>query len=568
MTEAHAGAAPGLLPELTRDGQARAAALAAQGAETGGAARVSYRSRGRVLVVGEGPRAFEVLDGLEEGLSGVAVVPPDAPARKGGPRDSRVVEGRLAHLEGYLGAFEARVDTERGQERPVRRLGPGEEYFDLVVDLGEPAWMQVTTPPVGYFAPGGDPEALGRTLRELPGMVGELEKPRFFEYRADICVHGQQGQLGCIRCLAACSTGAIGSAGDRVEVDPYLCQGCGICATACPSGAITYAYPPAPDLLAAIRRTLRAYREAGGESPCLLFHDGEGGADTVAAAADDLPERVLPLQVEETPSVGMETWLAALAYGAGEVALLHTGPAETVAARELKAQVAYAGAILAGLGYSPDRIRLVEAGDGAAAAPELAGMGALPPVAAAGFAAQGGKRDILRMALGHLHEQAPEPAETAPLPEGAPFGEIRVDPDACTLCMACVSICPAGALLDGEERPQVRLLEGNCVQCGLCESTCPEDAISLNPRMAYVPEIYKRDRVLHEEEPFHCIVCGQPFATRSMVDRMTEKLGGHWMYQDSRAMVRRIRMCADCRVKDIFAEEAGIDVHNKPGGSE
>jgi hypothetical protein len=35
------------------------------------------------------------------------------------------------------------------------------------------------------------------------------------------------------------------------------------------------------------------------------------------------------------------------------------------------------------------------------------------------------------------------------------------------------------------------------------------------------------------------------------------------MYRDSDAMVRRLQMCGDCRVKDLFAQEEGLDVHGK-----
>ena len=42
--------------------------------------------------------------------------------------------------------------------------------------------------------------------------------------------------------MDACPTQAIVSAGDRIEVDPYLCQGGGSCASACPTGAIVAPY--------------------------------------------------------------------------------------------------------------------------------------------------------------------------------------------------------------------------------------------------------------------------------------------------------------------------------------
>jgi hypothetical protein len=42
---------------------------------------------------------------------------------------------------------------------------------------------------------------------------------------------------------------------------------------------------------------------------------------------------------------------------------------------------------------------------------------------------------------------------------------------------------------------------------------------------------------------------------------MQEKLKGHWMFQDANAL-RRLQMCEDCRVKDMFQHErGGIDVH-------
>ncbi len=43
--------------------------------------------------------------------------------------------------------------------------------------------------------------------------------------------------------------------------------------------------------------------------------------------------------------------------------------------------------------------------------------------------------------------------------------------------------------------------------------------------------------------------------TRKMMDRMSEKLGGHWMFQKPEAL-RRLQMCGDCRVRDMFELEA------------
>lgn len=54
--------------------------------------------------------------------------------------------------------------------------------------------------------------------------------------------------------------------------------------------------------------------------------------------------------------------------------------------------------------------------------------------------------------------------------------------------------------------------------------------------------------MLNEEEPFACVECGSLFGSKSAIDRITEKLSGHAMFQ-SPEKLRMIQMCDDCRVK-------------------
>jgi formate hydrogenlyase subunit 6/NADH:ubiquinone oxidoreductase subunit I len=137
------------------------------------------------------------------------------------------------------------------------------------------------------------------------------------------------------------------------------------------------------------------------------------------------------------------------------------------------------------------------------------------------------------------------------LPEQAPFGRVHVDKNACTLCFACASVCPVQALQTGGEQPRLNFVEDNCVQCGLCEQSCPERAISLERRFVFSSTRRKQASVLNEEEPFACIRCGKPFTTRRMIDHMTEKLAGHWMFKDQGALAR-LKMCENCRVEDMY----------------
>jgi ferredoxin len=285
----------------------------------------------------------------------------------------------------------------------------------------------------------------------------------------------------------------------------------------------------------------------------LLLHDGWSGVAIRERHAAAMPENVIPVEIEEIGSTGIDTWLAALAYGARGVRLAVTKGTPARVTGELGAQAGFATSLLAGMGYSGEAIALLECD-----AEDLSGAWAGLPEAGidrpARFAAPDDKRGLLRLAIEHLYRQAPEPKKSVELPAGAPFGEIRVARDACTLCMGCVSVCPAGALAAGGDLPQLRFTEWNCVQCGLCESACPEDAIALHPRFLFDAEARQQPRVLHEEPPFCCITCGKPFATQAMLDTLARKLEGHWMFQTEEAR-RRLQMCDHCRVQDMFRSE-------------
>jgi ferredoxin len=540
------------LPATGPAGKARARALGALGAiEAAPTSLVTYQSYGHVAVIGPEEAALTAAQRLAGGNSATVLVP--GPGRPDpGTRDGIViVRGGAPAVEGRLGRFSVNLATPEGTVALVEAAGLSFEYFDLVLDLGEIPLIDYEVPPVGYYAPGGSESALARALAEIPEMSGEFEKPKYFNFKPELCAHSRSQLTGCTRCIDACPTFAITSADEVVLVDPYLCQGAGSCVAACPSGAMSYAFPTVSDLLTRLRQLLEAFREAGGEQPGLVLHDGWSGRVLLAKHAVGMPEDLLPVEVEEVGSVGMDTWLAALAYGARGVAICVTGNTPRRMVRELEAQVGFARGVLGGMGFPTGMLALVNADQADDVAAAWAGMPAESPVRPAKFVAPDDKRAILRLAIEHLHRHAPAPRKSVELPAGAPFGDIRVDKSACTLCMACVSVCPATALTPGGDLPQLRFTEWNCVQCGLCEKACPEDAIRLHPRLLFDAELRQQTRTLHEEAPFCCVSCGKPFTTSGLLAKMQHKLEGHWMFQSEESR-RRLQMCEHCRVKDMF----------------
>ena len=242
--------------------------------------------------------------------------------------------------------------------------------------------------------------------------------------------------------------------------------------------------------------------------------------------------------------------LGSLALGAAQVIVMAAGSEAPEYAQAVERQMAYAEAILKGLGYAPGRLLWMQA-DGVRQIERLLWEAPSPAaIPAAGFNLTNEKRATLGFVFEHLRRHAPKPADVIPLQAGAPFGEITVNTAKCTLCMACVGACPEGALLDAKDAPALKFIEQNCVQCGLCVRTCPEQAIDLSSRLLLTAQI-KTARTLNQAEPFNCVKCGKPFGTKQMVDGMLVRLGQHSMFAEHGAL-ERIKMCADCRVVDLL----------------
>ena len=446
------------------------------------------------------------------------------------------------------------IDFDR---KDVRRT----EHFDLVLDLGATKALTMHQPPQGYFAPGADALAQARVAVEIATLTGEFEKPKFFNYKASICAHSRSKVTGCSQCIDVCSAQAIRADGDKVFVEPHLCVGCGACTTVCPSGALTYAYPVVPDLGSRIKTALSTYGKAGGRDACLLLH-AEDSRDAIARLArrgKGLPARVIPIEVHHVASVGIDVWLAALAWGATQVAVLSTGKEAPQYRAALVFQMQLGDTIADALGYQGEHFRIIDGADVARFEEAIwAWQPALAPRVSATFAPTAEKRTTLGLALEHLALHAPVPQPIIPLPKGAPFGAIAINADTCTMCLACVGSCPEAAILDNLEAPQVRFIESKCVQCGICAATCPEHAITLTPQLDLTPAA-KAPRVLNQAAIFGCIRCGKPLGTDKMIATMLGKLAGHSMFAAPGAL-ERLKMCADCRVVDLIKHEDSADI--------
>jgi len=546
---------------------AKIAALIAEAAlDFEPALSVTLKSDGVVLVYGSGETALDAARQLSGRLSVTCLLKEPGNAPPPAVADLPVFKGAIRKANGRLGAFEITIDGlapaapssrsaltfENGQDGAVSTC-------DLILDLsGDPPLFSAPDKREGYIrAEPGDPVGVQRALFDMADMVGEFEKPRYVRTNTAICAHSRNEIVGCDLCLTACPTGAIVPDGDHIAIDPYICVGHGACASVCPTGAISFDLPRGNALFERLRVLSGTYRDAGGADMMLLVHDPRYGQDMISAMARSgrgLPAHVVPFAVNEITQISLDFLLTALSYGIAQIRIV-AGPEHRDELDPLHGHRDLVHTIMNGLGHAGERIVIDAERDPADLEESLHADRAPAPAEPAKHRVMGDKRTALSMALDHLHARAPSPREIIPLAAGAPFGQVIVNQQRCTLCLSCVGVCPTRALNDNPERPQLGFAEANCVQCGLCRATCPEDAITLAPRLYFAPEA-KNKVTLKEEEPFGCIRCGKPFATQSTIDHLVKKLEGHSMFAAPGGL-DIIKMCEDCRVIAQF--ETGDD---------
>ncbi len=516
---------------------------------------VAYVSSNRVLIIANLELAQSIESRLGEKIQVYIGIPSD---RSGVSLAGNAWNVWSITLAGYLGRFIAHLadpgqnsiqggdddtDTNLG-----KILGIQNGLFDHVIDCSAEPLIHAAVKPPGYYCVADDQEALDDAIEQIPQLIGEFEKPKFFEYNSDICAHSRSGIVGCNRCIDACPTDAIISIGEQIEVNTHLCQGGGSCTASCPSGAITYRYPKAEEQIEFLRQISRELRVATeNHGITMLIYDSEHGAEILAQQDTPLPEHIIPLMVEEIGSTGLDLITSAMAYGANQLFIFAPGSAPDQVVESLQRDVNLVQVLLQNLNLANYQVELVrELTAVYDALPDSAGL-----IDVATYAGVGTKRSLIRSALQFFNEASPSPQDSLELPQGSIFGQLIFNHDACTLCMGCVSVCPASALEAGGETPALKFIEANCLQCGICTRACPESALALDPRFNFDSIDANKSKALKQEEPFRCIKCSKPFATHAMINRMTKKLKGHWMFEKPEAL-NRLRMCEDCRVADMF----------------
>ena len=361
---------------------------------------------------------------------------------------------------------------------------------------------------------------------------------RLPEVLAERCVHSLIERATCRRCVDACPTEAWVIDDERLGIDPARCDGCGLCAPACPQAAIVGVVEPVrvggmsvgtagrSAALGASQdrgqgaaptgprkaRDLGRNAAAGGsaargamEGPAALLACERAWADpdrsAVHGAIDPVGRPSGRRGDGAAPCVhalGLRD-LARLAATGCRRLVVSTGDCDTCprgGAVRLETRLADLARLLDSRGLPllrverlpADRWQVVRDAGVPDAGPAMGrrsflrrGVGLAVEHAVTAFDLAAAERQALDTAAALLPE-TDAPRALAPI---APV----IDPAACTGCDACARLCPQEAIRreTSEGAMAYRVVPARCTGCGICVDVCADAAVRLTEWIPVAP---------------------------------------------------------------------------------
>lgn len=265
--------------------------------------------------------------------------------------------------------------------------------------------------------------------------------PSGLGFRPDRCVHVGPVAASCVACLSVCPRDALALTDDSVVLDVQSCDGCGLCAAACP------------------RRVFQQPLEFGiGEVAGHIVH---------FAACERLIADTQPGQVPCLNAIGLDVLLSARESGIHAWIVAHDRCEACPRGKEpaWQTRVDNLNAALTARGKPGIVVKTL---------PE-ARWRALFKAGARDMTAPG-RRSFLRRVLPPRDGNA---TSGSWLEGQGPYPwSIFLDAWRCVACHACIRTCPEQAIrLEEAPTPAYRLDHAACTGCGVCRDVCDRGAV-------------------------------------------------------------------------------------------
>ncbi|EOD4834860.1 4Fe-4S dicluster domain-containing protein [Campylobacter upsaliensis] len=350
----------------------------------------------------------------------------------------------------------------------------------------------------------------------------------FITYNSSVCQYHKRRSEHCAKCAEICPTTAILKDDEEriLQFSQIDCLGCGGCVSVCPSGSLDYA-PMNRDSF------FKMLDFVEGSKICIIPKKMP-----LEHLSLSLSEGVLPFMIEG------EKWLSNLHF----LSLLQSSGANLVFYTDFVSRGSAEAIELLNAVFERKfgKKAVLVAKDEKELESALKELEFIEGLNFSFHNHTQTNRENFAVRLRHLIND--EDLGVVESGEWLRYGDLRLNVDTCTLCLACVGACNVGALIADSKENALKFNPSLCTTCGYCEASCAEkDTLKLERSGLRLEKSYFDFRTLTKDELFACVECGKEFATKKAVEKIASLMRDK--FANDEAKLKSLYCCADCKAK-------------------
>ena len=357
----------------------------------------------------------------------------------------------------------------------------------------------------------------------------------------------------CALCTGICPAGAIATSDDTLKIDKSACTGCGACVNACPKKAVSYPGYSVAELEREIEGLLSKAVSLSNRILTIVCQSCLSLNENISAA---ISPNMFTIKVPSLAVVSPLLLLHAFNIGADGIVLIHDEEncSSKIPAESLNKNIHFIQQLFDRWQIDKKRIEYVNKVNFSDAdlRSELYRFNEMViELGHTTFHSMAGSMTFegmysLAAIIKEMDAKLQLPREGLMSGEDMPFGIVNIDQSCCTGCRVCAQTCPTGAILteiSGDQSSlKLTFQHDKCIACGICVSICPEKCIISRKTLDFA-KLSDIKETIFENDFVTCHNCGKPYATKSMIDVLKQKLEKAGVFSTEWA-----EYCSLCRV--------------------